>query len=533
MARNHTMDGPIMGAEPEAPLSERGARLALASVTAVLFLTFLDTTIMTVALADVQTKLHAGVASLQWVLNSYALTFAAFMLAFGTLSDRLGRKRLMLAGVVVFAAGSLLGALAPNVSVLIAARAVMGVGAAACEPGTLSILRHVYPERRRRAIAYGAWAAIAGLALALGPVFGGLLTGAGGWEAILWFNVAAAAAVFVFALWVVPESRDPQAQRGFDWPGLLLGPGGLALLIFAVILGESRSYTHPLVLGLFAAGATAVVAFVFAERFSRAPLLDVRYLRTAPFSGSLAVAFAAYFGVFSIFFLTALYLQLVIGYSAYRTAAMFAPMAFALIVSSAGAGFWVARSGPRTPVVVGSVAAGAGVLLTDLALRTPVTFVWLALALTLAGVGFGIAIVPVTSVAMGVVPASHSGMAASATTTSREVGTVIGVAVLGALFNRQLTADLTRRLTDLGIPPDFQQTVITAVETGQVPAGGPGGASAAQQQYGDIVAKVIDATYRAVHTGVTISLAAAGCFILMGGLVAWFTFGRARSDVGS
>jgi hypothetical protein len=124
-------------------------------------------------------------------------------------------------------------------------------------------------------------------------------------------------------------------------------------------------------------------------------------------------------------------------------------------------------------------------------------------------------------------------MAASATTTSREVGTVIGVAVLGALFNRQLTADLTRRLTELGIPPDFQQTVITAVETGQVPAGGAGGASAAQQQYGDIVAKVIDATYQAVHTGVTISLAVAGCFILLGGLVAWLTFGRGRSDIGA
>ena len=287
---------------PGAPSPRRGARLALASVTAVLFLTFLDTTIMTVALADVQNKLHAGVSALQWVLNSYALTFAA------------------------------------------------------------------------------------------------------------------------------------------------------------------------------------------------------------------------YFGVFSIFFLTALYLQLVIGYSPYHTAAVFAPMALALIVSSALAGFWVARSGPRMPVTVGSSMAGIGVLLTDLALRGHTSFAWLTLALMVAGIGFGIAIVPVTSVAMGMVPAAHSGMAASATTTSREVGTVIGVAALGALFNRRLTADLTRRLTELGIPPDFRQTVITAVETGQVPSGGPGGASAAQQQYGDIVSKVINATYQAVHMGVTISLAAAGGFILSVGL---------------
>jgi EmrB/QacA subfamily drug resistance transporter len=515
---------------PGTPLSTRSARLALAAVTAVLFLTFLDTTIMTVALADVQDKLHAGVSSLQWVLNGYALTFAAFMLAFGSLSDRLGRKRLMLAGVGVFVAGSILGALAPNVTVLIAARAVMGVGAAACEPGTLSIIRHVYPERRQRAIAYGVWAAIAGLALALGPVFGGLLTGAGGWPAIFWFNVAAGVTALVFAFLVVPESRDPQGQRGFDWAGFILGPGGLALLIFAVILGESRGYTSATVLTLFALGAATLVAFVFVERFSRAPLLDVRYLRRPPFSGSLAVAFAAYFGVFSIFFLTALYLQLVIGYSPYRTAALFGPMALALIISSGLAGLWVARSGPRVPVTIGSVMAGVGVLLSDLALRGTVTFAWLALALVFAGIGFGIAIVPVTSVAMGVVPPEHSGMAASATTTSREVGTVIGVAVLGALFNRQLTADLTRRLTELGIPPDFQQTVITAVETGQVPTGGSGGASAAQQQYGDIVAKVVGATYQAVHTGVSISLAVAGVIILVSGLVAWATFKPAKGE---
>ena len=515
------------GSEPL--LSDRAARLALASVTAILFLTFLDTTIMTVALADVQNKLHAGVSSLQWIINSYALTFASLMLAFGSLSDRLGRKRLMLAGVAIFSAGSLFGALAPNTQTLIAARAIMGIGAAACEPGTLSIIRHIYPDKRSRAKAYGVWAAIAGLALALGPVFGGLLTGAGGWQAIFWFNLAAGVAALALAVVVVPESRDPQEQRGFDYPGLILGPGALATIIFAVILGETHGYTSALVLGLFAIGFVAAILFVLMERRSSAPLLQVAYLRKPPFSGSLAVAFAAYFGVFSIFFLTALYLQLVIGYSAYRTAALFAPMALGLIISSALAGLWVARSGPRVPVTVGSVTAGLGVLLTDVALHGHVAFGWLALTLLLAGIGFGIAIVPVTSVAMDVVPPSHSGMAASATTTSREIGTVIGVAALGALFNGRLTSELTRRLAQLDVPPEFRQVIINAVETGQVPSGGAGGASAAEQQYGSVVAKVIDATYAAVHTGVTISLAVAGCFILAGGVVAWVTLGHGRS----
>jgi len=182
-------------------------------------------------------------------------------------------------------------------------------------------------------------------------------------------------------------------------------------------------------------------------------------------------------------------------------------------------------------VAVGSAAAGLGVLLTDLALSGTVRFVWLSLALALAGLGFGVAIVPTTAVAMSVVPPAHSGMAASATTTSREVGTVVGVAALGALFNQRLTGDLTRRLTELGIPPEFQQTVINAVETGQVPQGGTG-AAGAQQQYGDIVNQVIGATYNAVHQGVSISLAVAGTVILASGLLAMFTFGGRMPGLG-
>ena len=350
--------------------SSSAANRALGSVTGILFLTFLDTTIMTVALADVQTTLHAGVSELQWVLNAYALTFASLMLAFGTLSDRLGRKRLMLAGVAVFGAGSLFGALAPNTGSLIAARAMMGIGAAACEPGTLSIIRHIYPEAAARAGRIGVWAAIAGLALALGPVFGGLLTGAGGWRAIFWFNVAAA--VVAFGLRAARRTREPRPgeRPGSTWAGFVLGPAGLAMIIFAVILGETHGYTSVLVLALFAVGVVAADRLSFSSSGTAArPCWTSRYLRGPAFSGSLAVAFAAYFGVFSIFFLTALYLQLVIGYSPYRTAALFAPMALALIVVlGAGAGFWVARIGPRLPVTVGSHAAGAACLLTDVAL---------------------------------------------------------------------------------------------------------------------------------------------------------------------
>jgi EmrB/QacA subfamily drug resistance transporter len=338
------------------PSGTRASRLALATLSAILFLTFLDTTIMSVALYDLQQTLHTTIAELQWIVNAYALLFASLMLAFGTLGDRLGRRRVMLAGVVVFVAGSLLGALARNTETVIAARGLMGIGAAACEPGTLSILRHVFPERRDRARALGIWAAVAGLALAMGPVIGGLLVGLGGWPAIFWFNVAAGALAFVAALRTVPESSDPESGR-FDWGGFVLGPVALGTIVFAIIVGESAGYTAPHVLALFAVGVAAGALFVFVELRSKAPMLKVQYMRKPAFSGSLAVAFATYFGVFSIFFLTALYLQVVLGYSAFRTAALFVPMALGMIIASAIAGRWVAESGPRIPVAVGCLCA--------------------------------------------------------------------------------------------------------------------------------------------------------------------------------
>ncbi len=517
-------DGPM--AETVQMTGMPGQRRALATVCAILFLTFLDTTIMSVALADVQDQLGAGVTELQWVVNSYALVFASLMLGAGTLGDRIGRKKVMLAGVGIFCAGSLLGALAPGTATLIAARGVMGVGAAACEPGTLSVIRHLFPERRSRARALGAWAAIAGLALAMGPVIGGLLVGAGSWRAIFWFNLAAGLLALAAAARRVPESADPQ-RAGFDVPGFLLGPAALGLVIYAVIWGETAGYFSAGVLALFGLGAVAAALFVFVELRSPAPILDMSYLRRAPFSGSLAVAFATYFGIFSIFFLTALYLQIVVGYSAYRTAGLFGPMAVAMIVASAFAGRWVARVGPRVPVAVGCTAAGLGVLLTDWALAGSVSFVVLALTLTLAGAGFGTAVVPVTSVALSVVPASHSGMAASATTTSRQVGSVLGIAVLGSLFNGRLTSDLTERLTQLDVPAPFQTVVIDAVKTGAAPRGGEQ-ATGAEAAYGSIVARVIDAAYQAFYTGLSISLIVAGAVILASGVVAAVTFGHGR-----
>jgi EmrB/QacA subfamily drug resistance transporter len=507
-----------------------GSRRILLILTAILFLTFLDTTIMSAAAVDLQGTLHTSVSELQWIVNGYALMFAALMLGFGTLGDRFGRKKVMLAGVIVFIAGSVFGALAPNTWSLVAARGIMGVGAAACEPGTLSVLRQVYPERGARARAVGWWAAMAGLALAMGPVIGGILVGLGGWRAIFWFNLAAGVAVLWAAKSIVPESADPETEPKNDIAGFILGPIALGTIVFAIIIGETAGYLSPLVLGLFGAGIVAMGLFVFAESRAKAPMLEVKYLRRPPFSGSLTVAFATYFGVFSIFFLTAIYLQVVLAYSSFRLAALFVPMALGMIIASSFAGRWVAEKGARTPVSIGCLIAGAGVLLTDLALTGEGHFVPLVLSLTFAGVGFGVAVVPITTVALSALPARHSGMAASATTTTREVGTVVGVAALGSLFSHRLTDYLTAELTKLQWPIEIRDVMVTRVLTGKFPTGfeylenmmnDPN-----NKEVQEGIIKATNAAFSAVHNGVSWSLLVAGCVILVSGIVAWFTFPR-------
>lgn len=496
---------------------------ALAAVCAVLFLTFLDTTIVSVALADVQSDLHAGVTQLQWVVNGYALTFASLMMIAGSLSDRFGRKRVMLYGLSIFAAGSLLGALAPNPATLIAARVIMGVGAAASEPGTLSVIRHLYPDAEERARALGAWAAVSGLALALGPVIGGALVGMGSWRAVFWFNVAAAAVVITLAASAVPESADPLSAR-LDFPGFATGAAGLGALAFAVILGETDGYRSPLVIMLFVIGVVGLVGFTRVERVSRAPILDLTYFRSAPFSGSLIVAFVLFFGIFSIFFFTALYLASVVGYSGYRIALEFVPMTLAMIAAAGLAGARVALRGPRTTMAQGCVLAGAGILLSEVLLSVARPSLWLMAPLALAGFGFGTSVVPVTSVSLAALPPERSGMAASATNTSRELGAVFGVAVLGALVNAHLSSDLTHRLQVLKIPANFISIVINAIETGYVPSGVSGGASGAS-----IENRVIEAAYGAFRAGLQTALLASGAAMLAAALVASVTL-RANTD---
>ena len=292
--------------------------------------------------------------------------------------------------------------------------------------------------------------------------------------------------------------------------------------ITAVISGETSGYGTWWVELLFAIAAAAGVAFVLLERRARNPILDVRFFRRPAFAGSNIVAFSTYFGLFAIFFFIALYLQVVASQSPYQTAVDFVPMAAGMVMASLLAGRWVARSGPRVPMVTGCLTAAAGIFVTNALISPHVEFGTLGWTLPLAGIGFGLAIVPVTSSALSSIPPEHSGMAASMTNTSRELGAVVGVAVLGSVVNGQLTVDLVRRLQAIGIPKQYQSVVVTAVTTGnfsqQAATSAKGSPSIAA-----IVDKVVGAAYGAFSHGLDLALLMAGAFMVLSAIVATLT----------
>jgi EmrB/QacA subfamily drug resistance transporter len=490
--------------------------VALAAICVVLFLTFLDTTVISVALGGIQGDLKAGVVSLQWVVNGYALAFAGLMLVGGSIGDLLGRRKVMLAGIVAFLVGSVISALAHSVGMLVAGRIVMGVGAAFCEPGTLSMLRQLFPKEKSRARALGAWTAVSGLALALGPVVGGLLVSLGSWRNIFWFNLALGLFALVAAVVALPDSSDREGRR-LDVAGGVLGAAWVTLLTYAIIRGERDGFTSTHILVLFAAAAVALLLFVLVETFIDDPLVDLGFFRSPTFSGANLVGFLTYFGLFTVFFFTALYLQSVPGQTAGQLARQFAPMAVGMVVAAGLTGRWVGHMGPKVPMTVGCLIAAAGVYWTDSLLAPDVAYGPLALSLLVAGVGFGIALVPVTSAALTAVPGNRSGMAASISNTSRQLGAVVAIAVLGAIVNSALSSGLQKRLTDIGIPAPLRAYVGNLVRQGGVPD------SSSVNNYPPVlrplVQRILDTAYAAFGDGLHTCFTVAAILLVAGAIV--------------
>jgi MFS family permease len=397
------------------------------------------------------------------------LAFTGLMLTGGTLGDLYGRKKVMLGGIAIFCAGSLWGALASDPTSLTAARVVMGVGAAGCEPGTLSMIRQIFPEPRLRTRALGIWTAVSGISLALGPVVGGVLVAGWSWRAIFWFNVAFAAAMLLAAGLILPESSDPEGRR-LDVPGLVLGAIAVTSVTFAIIEGENVGYGTWWVPLLFAVAGSSCAVFVYVERRAVDPVLRLDFFRIRAFSGSTAVAFATSFGLFAVFVFTALYLQVIVKFSGWRIALQFLAMSAAMVVAGLLASRWTSARGPRGPMTVGCALAGGSIFGVAAVLDPHVSFWPLAAALAGVGAGLGLALVAVTASVLSIVPAARSGMAASTLNTSRELGGVLAVATLGAVVNAQLVGELGRRLVALGVPEELRKIVVQAITHGGLPA---------------------------------------------------------------
>ena len=488
----------------------------------ILFLTFLDNTVASAVLTSVQAKLHANVSQLQWVVGGYALAFASLMLMFGALGDNFGRKRLMLIGVAIFCGGSIVCAISVNPSELVIGRVIMGIGAAASEPATLSMIRHIYPDHKARARALGAWAAVSGLALAMGPVIGGILVGIWSWRAVFWFNLLFGALAFIVAAIALPESVNA-IRKSVDFAGFFFGAVILGTATFACIQGELSGYESGWVITLFIVSFLTVPIFYLCEKSAKSPMLELGFFRRKSFTGSAFIAFASYFSIFSIFFFVALYLEVVASVSAYGLALDFLPLLVASSWRRSSPAVGSGRIGSRVPMTVGCLLAGLGVILTSP--RSDPTSAcrysvgpWESPASASASSSC-----PVNATALSILPASNSGMASSAVNTSRELGAVAGVAILGSIVNGQLTVNLTQRLIQLGIPASFRQLVISAVTTGQTSSAEAKLNPGDPQGLPGTINKVINAAYGALTHGLDIALIASALLLIVSAGVAYAT----------
>jgi EmrB/QacA subfamily drug resistance transporter len=391
----------------------------------------LDTTIVNVALPAIRSSLKASVSGLQWTIDAYTLVLASLLMLSGSTADRIGRKRIFRAGLVVFSLGSLLCGLAPTLELLIAARVLQAIGGSMLNPVAMSIIRNVFDDPRERAQAIGAWGAVFGLSMALGPVVGGALVDSVGWRAVFFVNVPIGVIAFILTTLYVPRSRAARARR-FDPVGQALVIFALASLTYAIIEAPQAGWTSAGTLGLFAFSLLCFVALVLYELHRREPLLEMRFFRSAPFSGASSIAVCAFAAQGGFLFLNTLYLQGVRHLSPFHAGLYVLPMAGMVLVFAPISGRLVSSRGARPSLLIAGVALTiASVMLTRLTPSTPSGY--LLGAYFLFGIGSGLVNPPITNTAVSGMPPSQAGVAAAIASTSRQVGMTLGVAVIGAI----------------------------------------------------------------------------------------------------
>jgi EmrB/QacA subfamily drug resistance transporter len=411
----------------------------LITVSLATFMTYLDNNIVNVAIPAIQRDLHLSSSRLEWVVSGYILVFAALLLAGGRLADAYGRKRLFTVGLVVFTSASLLAGLAGSADLLIAARGLQGLGAALVTPATLAILTASYPDARERAAAVGIWTAVGALAIAVGPLLGGILTQHASWEWIFYVNVPIGVSTLALSSRTIPESREARAKR-LDGPGLTLSALALTALTWSLIEGGSRGWTDHAILVSFGVAVAAGVSFVLVEARVRDAMVDVSLFRDRVFSGGIVAVMLWAFGLFGIYFFTSIYLQEVLGFDATKAGLAFVPMASAMIVAAIASESLGRRVGEHRLVSAALVAMGGGIASVAL-LGVHAGFASLMPSLVVIGVSAGLT-TPLTASILSAMPGDRAGLASGLFNASREVAGLLGITIIGAVLSARESSRL-------------------------------------------------------------------------------------------
>jgi EmrB/QacA subfamily drug resistance transporter len=396
----------------------------------------LDVTIVNVALPSIGHDFGASVSGLQWTVDAYTLVLASLLMLSGSMADRLGRKRTFVAGLVVFSLGSLLCSLAPSLTLLVVFRMVQAVGGSMLNPVAMSIITNTFTDPKERAQAVGVWAAVVGVSMALGPVIGGLLVGSVGWRSIFWINLPVGLAAILLTLRFIPESRAPKARR-IDWGGQALVVVFLASLTYGIIEAPDRGWGSAVILSAFTLAALALIGLIVWEGRRHEPLIDLRFFRSVPFSGAAVIAVAAFAALGGFLFLNTLYLQDVRGLSPLRAGLCTLPMAVMTMLLPPISGRIVGTRGARIPLLIAGVFLTGGCVMLSQAGATT-SFSWLFASYVVFGIGFGFVNAPITNAAVSGMPRAQAGVASAIASTSRQIGSTLGVAVVGALLASSL-----------------------------------------------------------------------------------------------
>jgi len=457
-------------------------RWTLAVVSVATFMLLLDISAVVTALPSIERDLGAGFTDLQWVIDAYTVTLAAFVLSAGSLADRLGRRRVFAAGLGVFSLASLLAGLAPDATFLNLSRGLQGIGAAVMFAVSLALIAQEFPAGRERGVAMGVYGATLGIAVAIGPLAGGALTEAFGWQAIFLVNVPVGAAAIAVTLTRLRESRTRGAPA-IDWAGLVTFSGALFLLVLALLRGNADGWGSVPIVAAFAGSAALGVAFLIVESRAAEPMLPLGLFRRPVFTGVQVAAVAVSASIFALFTYLTLYLQNQLDYSPVDAGLRFLPSTLPMFIVPIVVGLGFARVPPRYLVGAGLAFTGAGLLWMS-AVESGSEWTVLLGGLILCGVGIGVLNPVIAELSVGVVPPEQAGMAAGVNDTARQAGIAIGVAVWGAVLLGRGADRAAELLGISGSSSDLPRQVVEAASTGELdPAAGPVGAGIGERAF--------------------------------------------------